>query len=102
MGYFKHKPQEEEEVIQPRFLHPIQDDDDFSEDDVPEDEPISDAEDDPEHREGNLRLFLGLTDLVGVVVGVVVILLLLTVLISLVNWVLADMSQFFSLLKSRT
>lgn len=99
MAYFKHTQQDEEP--QRYFLRPVQDDDYADEDEPEDEEALYEMQEARARREGNLRLAFGLGDMLGVVLGVVVILLLLAVLISLINWVHADMNQFLSLLNGR-
>lgn len=52
-------------------------------------------------RHDRMELFAGLSDFFAVVLGTVVILLLVLLIISLVNWLSQDISSTFTILNSR-
>lgn len=52
-------------------------------------------------RRDRLELFAGLSDFFAVVLGAVVILLLVLLIISLINWLRQDIAATFTLLNSR-
>lgn len=97
MSYFK--PKQDKPVHERKFFVPVDLDDlDDETDSLP---PVSYAEEEAERRKDILRIVAGLLDFLGVVVGAVVVLMLLMVLISLLNWVYADMIQTFNLWQPR-
>lgn len=101
MAYFKQK-QAPEQPHEPVFRVPVQD---TPEDDelYPEDPAwaLTEEEEAEERRRGNYRVAAGIMDFLGVVAGAVVILLLVAMLISLINWVHADIVQSFDLWQTR-
>lgn len=52
-------------------------------------------------RRSHWKLMAGLMDFIGVIVGTAVILLLVMLLVSLINWLLADVNQTFTLWQMR-
>lgn len=73
---------------------------DFSEDDLdPLDEELLTQEEQEELRRSHWQLLSALADFAGVIVGTAVILVLITLLVSLLNWLVSDMSQSFILLQ---
>ena len=54
-----------------------------------------------ELRRSNWRLMAGLADFAGVILGTAAILVLVALLVSLVNWLVADVSQTFTLWQMR-
>ncbi len=52
-------------------------------------------------RHDRLELFAGLSDFLAVVLGTVVILLLVLLIISLINWLRQDIASTFTILNSR-
>lgn len=54
-----------------------------------------------ELRRSTWRLLSGLTDFVGVIVGTAAILVLVALLVSLLNWLVSDISQTFTLWQMR-
>ena len=75
--------------------------DDLDEDDDPlrdwEDDPAPGTDEETLRQRDRLRVVYGVSDLFGVIAGAVLILLLVAVLVSLVNWVLSDMDQFLAI-----
>lgn len=69
------------------------------------DDDIDYYEDDPQERRaahlGRMRVAAGVMDFLGVVAGMVVALVLVALLISLVSWLMTDMSQTFTVLQHR-
>lgn len=53
-----------------------------------------------ELRRSNWQLLAGLADFAGVILGTAVILILIALLVSLMNWLVADISQTFVLLQT--
>ena len=112
MPYFDHdsKPQERHRRA---FYHPVvddqdEDDGDYDEDydDMPEESgfPDEEAMTDEERRlarRDRWWVLAGVGDFLGVIAGTVVILLLIMLLVSLINWVHADLSQSFTLWQTR-
>lgn len=98
MAYFK-QTQQPAQPHEPLFHVPVtEDDDDIGEDLIYERLLAEEAE---ERRRGNYRMAAGIFDFLGVVAGAVVILLLVAMLISLINWVHADIVQSFDLWQTR-
>ena len=97
------------------FDHAAQDDDPYQEsydDQDYEDEYTYDEDDmtyddymdfmtEEERRRDKWRVFSGLADFIGVIVGAVTVLLLIALLVSLMNWVQADISQSFTLWQTK-
>lgn len=72
---------------------------DFSDDpDLLDDELLSEEEQ-SELRRSHWQLLSGLADFAGVILGTGAILLLVTLLVSLINWLVGDLSQSFILLQ---
>ena len=69
-------------------------DEDTYEDELTEEEKL----DQQKHR---YRLFMGISDLAGTVIGAVVILLLIALLVSMINFLRRDMGQNLTLLKTK-
>ncbi|MGN1019102.1 MAG: hypothetical protein ACI4O7_01910 [Aristaeellaceae bacterium] len=112
MPYFDHsnKPEERHRraFYQPVVDDPDEDDGDYDEDDgqMPEDGvyPDEEAMTDEERRlarRDRWRVLAGVGDFLAVIAGTVVILLLIALLVSLINWVHADLSQSFTLWQTR-
>lgn len=104
MAYFA--KQDDNEQHERKFLHPVEDDDPYNEfdsDELPQDYdgPMTYEEEQEERRRGTFRVIAGVGDFLGVIAGTALILVLLAVLISLVNWVCSDMVQSFDLLQMR-
>lgn len=75
------------------------DDPDFTDDLDPLAEDLLTEEEQQELRRSRWQLLAGLVDFAGVVAGTAVILVLITLLVSLINWLINDMSQSFILLQ---
>lgn len=109
MAYFQQKDKAPEETPERRFYQPVEDDDPYDElgDELPGDIPaefpdaLTYEEELAEQRKDRFRLAAGLFDLLAVVAGAVVILVLVAVLVSLINWVHADIIQSFTLWQTR-
>lgn len=74
-------------------------DDDYTEDIDPLSEELLTEEEQAELRRSRWQLISNLADFAGVIVGTAAILVLITLLISLLNWLVNDMSQTFILLQ---
>lgn len=74
-------------------------DDDFDDLDDPLDEELLTDEEMAELRRSHWQLLSGLADFAGIILGTAVILILVTLLVSLINWLVNDMSQSFILLQ---
>ena len=112
MPYFDHenKPQERHRRA---FYQPVVDDRDEDDEDYDEDyDMLPERGDDPDAedvtdeerrlaRRDRWRVLAGVGDFLGVIAGTVVILLLIALLVSLINWVHADLSQSFTLWQTR-
>lgn len=72
-------------------------DDDMDDDPLAED--LLTDEELAELRRSNWQLLSGLADFAGIILGTAAILLLVTMLVSLVNWLVNDMNQSFILLQ---
>ena len=68
-------------------------------------EDIDYLEDDPEMQHvlhtGRLRVAAGVADFLSVIAGMVVVLVLIALLVSLINWLVSDAGQMFALLQRR-
>lgn len=73
-------------------------DETWDEEELP-DEALLTEEERAELRRSNWRLAAGLADFAGVIVGTAAILILVALLISLINWLINDVSQTFTLLQ---
>ncbi len=83
------------EGYQPLFL--LQDD--FSDDIDPLSEDLLTDEERSELRRSRWQLLAGLADFAGVILGTAAILVIVTLLVSLLNWLVGDLSQSFILLQ---
>ena len=73
---------------------------DFSGDDLdPLDDELLTDEERAELKRSHWQLIAGLSDFAGVILGTAAILVLVTLLVSLLNWLVNDMSQSFILLQ---
>lgn len=73
----------------------------YQEEDEMLDEEMLTDEERAELRRSRWRLISGLTDFAGVILGTAAILLLVMVLVSLINWLNADLYQTFTLWQTR-
>ena len=98
MRYFPNSQPKEHKVL---FQQPVEDDLSAALEDIPPEEtaPVSDEEL-AEQRRDRLRLLAAAGDMAGVLLAVTVILALLALLFSLGNWVWADITRSFTLLRS--
>ncbi len=108
MPYFPNQDENQEPGPQHerKFYQPVEDDDPYNELDNDEmpldyDGPLTQEEEMAERRRGTFRVLSGVGDFLGVIAGTAVILVLLAILISLGNWVIADMIQSFDLLQMK-
>lgn len=108
MPYFDNEPRQEEDY-QPVFQEPVEDDgydlyDDspveYDTDELYYDEYFTEEER-LEARRMKWRMLAGVGDFFGVLAGTVAILLLVALLISLITWVQADISQSFTLWQTK-
>lgn len=91
-------PEEEyypEETYPPLFTS----NDDFTEDIDPLSEELLTDEERAELRRSHWQLLAGLADFAGVILGTAAILVIVTLLVSLLNWLVSDLSQSFILLQ---
>lgn len=58
-------------------------------------------EEERQQKQDRLRFAAGMCDFVGVILGVLVILVMLLLIFSLVNWLQRDISNTFTLLNTR-
>lgn len=58
-------------------------------------------EEERQERQDHLRFAAGMTDFVGVILGAVVILIMILLILSLVNWLRRDILTTFTFLGSR-
>lgn len=58
-------------------------------------------EEERQQKRDRLRFAAGMSDFVGVILGVLVILVMLLLIFSLVNWLRRDISNTFTLLNTR-
>ena len=96
MAYFSQH--QEETQHQPVFTAPVPED--LDDEDYPDDVPLTYEEERALNRRDRWKLAAGVADFFGVILGMLVILLLVALIISLVNWVWADMTQSFTLLQT--
>lgn len=106
MAYFNNDPQDvREEDYQPVFQQPVETDEEYDDDEYYTDEmyydDFLDEEERREARQLKWKMLAGVGDFIGVLAGTVVILLLVALLISLITWVQADMSQTFTLWQTK-
>lgn len=85
----------EEGAYQPYFT----DDVDFTEDLDPLSDELLTDEERRELKRSHWQLIAGLADFAGVILGTAAILVLVTLLVSLLNWLINDVSQSFILLQ---
>lgn len=88
-------PYPEEAEYSPQFEEGI----DLSDDLNPLSDELLTDEERAELRRSRWQLISGLADFVGVILGTAAILVLLTLLVSLLNWLINDISQSFILLQ---
>lgn len=88
-------PYPEEAEYPPQFEEDI----DFSDDLDPLSDELLTDEERAELQRSRWQLISGLADFVGVILGTAAILVLLTLLVSLLNWLINDISQSFILLQ---
>lgn len=109
MAYFNNDPQDVQEDYQPVFQQPVEDDDideyydedgNYYTDEMYYDDFLSEEER-REARQLKWKMLAGIGDFIGVLAGTVVILLLIALLISLITWVQADISQSFTLWQTK-
>ncbi len=106
MPYFDNDPQSGEQY-QPVFHTEREDDTQDGYDDLEdgyydlEDADLFTEEEREEARRNKWRMLSGVGDFFSVIAGTVVILLLVALLISLITWVQADISQTFVLLQTK-
>ncbi|MGN0779948.1 MAG: hypothetical protein ACI4MJ_12405 [Aristaeellaceae bacterium] len=113
MPYFDHESKPEQRHHR-TFYQPVVDDDGlddaYEDDDQPDDDVAYDMEldedtmDEEERRlarRDRWRVLAGVGDFLSIIAGMVVILTLIMLLISLINWVYADLSQSFVLWQTR-
>lgn len=106
MAYFQYKNEQNDPVD---YLPEDQDlqQDTWEEDEYPEDEQWEDdleAEDREERRarrRDKMRVAAGVSDFFGVILGTVCILALIALLVSLLNWLHADIAQNFALWQNK-
>lgn len=72
---------------------------DYIDDGDPLDEDLLTEEEQEELRRSHWQLLANLADLAGVILGTMAILVLVMLLVSLLNWLVGDMSQSFTLLQ---
>lgn len=101
MAYFNNDFQDvQDEDYQPAFQQPVYDDDDqFYEE--PYEEDYLDEQERREVQQMRWKMLAGAGDVLAVLAGAVVILVLIALLISLLTWVQADMSQSFTLWQTK-
>lgn len=76
---------------------------DFTDEALLDDDPLAEdlltEEERAELKRSNWKLIAGLADFAGVIIGTAAILVLITILVSLLNWLMSDISQTFVLLQ---
>lgn len=97
MAYFAHHKDDAHEQV---FHAPVRDDLDEDEDNLDDLPPMTADEIRRMEKRERWRIAANIADFFGVIAGVLVILLLAAVIISLLNWVYADMTQSFTLLQA--
>ncbi len=81
------------------YLPLFDEDADFDDDLDPLDDELLTDEERAELKRSHWQLIAGLTDFAGVILGTAAILVLVTLLVSLLNWLINDLSQSFILLQ---
>lgn len=111
MAYFNNPQDVQDEDYQSTFRQPVYDD--YNQDSEPYDEPYEEPYDESyednyldeqerwEARQTRWKVLAGAGDVLAVLAGAVVILVLIALLISLLTWVQADMSQSFTLWQTK-
>ena len=92
-------PQEEFPPYSEEYVPQFEEGMDFSDDLDPLADELLTDEERAELKRNRWQLIAGLADFVGVILGTAAILVLLTLLVSLVNWLMNDLSQSFILLQ---
>lgn len=94
------EPEEDYVPIQMEGYDPLyQSETDYTDAGEPFDEDYLTEEEQEELRRSHWQLLANLADLAGVILGTIAILVLVTLLVSLLNWLVGDMSQSFILLQ---
>lgn len=104
MAYFNNVPQDvQDEDYQPTFQQPVYADDDQYDEycDEPYEDDYFDDQERREVQQMRWKMLAGAGDVLAVLAGTVVILVLIALLISLLTWVQADMSQSFTLWQTK-
>lgn len=105
MAYFQQRERTEETTHERKFMRPVEDDDPYDElgDELTNDyvDAMTYEEEMAEQRRDRYRMVAGLGDFLAVIAGMVVILMLIAVIVSLINWVHADIVQSFTLWQTR-
>lgn len=105
MAYFNNDEQDlQEEDYQPVFQQGVYDDagyGDAYDGELYDEDDYLDEQERREARQMRWKLLAGAGDVLAVLAGTVVILLLVALLISLITWVQADMSQSFTLWQTK-
>ena len=86
------------------FSNNINDFDDYNEDDLEYYDEAFDAADREERkiqRQGRIRVAAGVMDFLGVIGGMIVALIMVALLVSLVNWLHADIFRTITILQTR-
>lgn len=103
MAYFNNDLQDvQDEDYQPAFQQPVYDD--YDEDEyynLPYEDDYLDEQERREARQMRWKVLAGAGDVLAVLAGTVVILVLVALLVSLITWVQADMSQSFTLWQTK-
>ena len=94
-GWDEELPPEQDNEYSQLFAGVFDDADDLD----PLDEELLTEEEQAELRRSHWQLLSGLADFAGVIIGTAAILVLMTLLVSLINWLVNDMSQSFILLQ---
>ena len=94
-GWDEEFPPEQDNEYSQLFAGVFDDADDLD----PLDEELLTEEEQAELRRSHWQLLSGLADFAGVIIGTAAILVLMTLLVSLINWLVNDVSQSFILLQ---
>lgn len=112
MAYFDHEKKNDQrhrrvfhEPVNSDLDDALENDEDYPEEDLADYEPLDeDMMTDEERalaRRDHWRVLAGVGDFLAVIAGTAVILLLVALLVSLINWVLADITQSFTLWQTK-
>ena len=105
MAYFRsNEPYQEEEYTEDAYPEEEETEAEYDDgfDELQEEEPVPELspEEKAERTRNRVKLFMGASNLFGVIAGTVLILVLVTLIFSIVHFVITDMGRSFSLFQT--